>query len=204
MPSSLRIMIAEDQTMVRQALVSLLELEDDITVVAQAASGGEAVAMAHRYQPDVPSWTSRCRGGDGRRSPRRLGRKGSPGRSSSSSRRSGGPATWPLDGGQGSGFCSKTPRPPESYQGHQAGGAARSGSSTRPGRQRRWPRGEPADRAGDRGPVRRAGARGHLGPGGRAAPVPGTIRNHLSAAIQKLGARNRAEAVQVAERKGWF
>jgi two-component system, NarL family, response regulator DesR len=33
---------------------------------------------------------------------------------------------------------------------------------------------------------------------------PGTVRNHLSAAIQKLGARNRAEAVQIAERKGWL
>ncbi len=33
---------------------------------------------------------------------------------------------------------------------------------------------------------------------------PGTVRNHLSAAIQKLGARNRAEAVQTAQRKGWL
>lgn len=33
---------------------------------------------------------------------------------------------------------------------------------------------------------------------------PGTVRNHLSAAIQKLGARNRAEAVQIAQRKGWL
>ena len=32
----------------------------------------------------------------------------------------------------------------------------------------------------------------------------GTVRNHLSAAIQKLGARIRAEAVQIAERKGWL
>jgi two-component system, NarL family, response regulator DesR len=32
----------------------------------------------------------------------------------------------------------------------------------------------------------------------------GTVRNHLSAAIQKLGARNRAEAVQIAGRKGWL
>ncbi len=31
-----------------------------------------------------------------------------------------------------------------------------------------------------------------------------TVRNHLSAAIQKLGARNRAEAVQIAQRKGWL
>ena len=42
---TVRIMIAEDQTMIRQALVALLEMEDDITVVAQAASGNEAVAM---------------------------------------------------------------------------------------------------------------------------------------------------------------
>lgn len=32
----------------------------------------------------------------------------------------------------------------------------------------------------------------------------GTVRNHLSAAIQKLGARNRAEAVDIAQRKGWL
>jgi two-component system, NarL family, response regulator DesR len=33
---------------------------------------------------------------------------------------------------------------------------------------------------------------------------PGTVRNHLSAAIQKLGARNRAEAVEIAQHKGWL
>jgi two-component system, NarL family, response regulator DesR len=32
----------------------------------------------------------------------------------------------------------------------------------------------------------------------------GTVRNHLSAAIQKLGARNRAEAARIAEQKGWL
>lgn len=32
----------------------------------------------------------------------------------------------------------------------------------------------------------------------------GTVRNHLSSAIQKLGARNRAEAVRIAQDKGWL
>jgi two-component system response regulator DesR len=32
----------------------------------------------------------------------------------------------------------------------------------------------------------------------------GTVRNHLSAAIRKTGARNRAEAVSIAQRKGWL
>ncbi len=33
---------------------------------------------------------------------------------------------------------------------------------------------------------------------------PGTVRNHLSSAMQKLDARNRTEAVRVAEEKGWL
>jgi two-component system response regulator DesR len=32
----------------------------------------------------------------------------------------------------------------------------------------------------------------------------GTVRNHLSAAIGKTGARNRTEAVRTAERQGWL
>jgi two-component system response regulator DesR len=32
----------------------------------------------------------------------------------------------------------------------------------------------------------------------------GTVRNHLSAAIQKVGARHRAEAARIAEEKGWL
>jgi two-component system response regulator DesR len=30
------------------------------------------------------------------------------------------------------------------------------------------------------------------------------VRNYLSAAIQKLGAHDRADAVRIAEEKGWF
>ena len=33
---------------------------------------------------------------------------------------------------------------------------------------------------------------------------PGTVRNHLSSVMQKLDARNRAEAVRIAEEKGWL
>ena len=32
----------------------------------------------------------------------------------------------------------------------------------------------------------------------------GTVRNYLSAAIQKLGAHNRVEAARIAEQKGWL
>lgn len=32
----------------------------------------------------------------------------------------------------------------------------------------------------------------------------GTVRNHLSAAIQKLGAQTRAEAARLADERGWL
>ena len=69
-------MIAEDQTMVRQALVALLELEDDITVVAEAASGDEAIVMARRYQPDVALLDIEMPGPDGLEVARQLGKDG--------------------------------------------------------------------------------------------------------------------------------
>jgi two-component system response regulator DesR len=46
-------MIAEDQAMVRGALATLLELEDDISVVAQVARGDEVVPVALAANPDV-------------------------------------------------------------------------------------------------------------------------------------------------------
>jgi hypothetical protein len=35
-------------------------------------------------------------------------------------------------------------------------------------------------------------------------PSEGTVRNYLSTAIRKLGARNRREAIEVANEKGWL
>jgi two-component system, NarL family, response regulator DesR len=49
----MRILLAEDQTMFRTALASLLDLEPDFEVVAQIARGDEIVAAAREAQPDV-------------------------------------------------------------------------------------------------------------------------------------------------------
>ncbi len=51
--TSIRVLIAEDQTMLRGALAALLDLEPDITVVAQAANGHEALKLARDLAPDV-------------------------------------------------------------------------------------------------------------------------------------------------------
>lgn len=50
---SIRLMIAEDQAMIRQAFVALLEQESDIDVAATAADGAEAIAAARAFRPDV-------------------------------------------------------------------------------------------------------------------------------------------------------
>ncbi len=49
----IRVLLAEDQTMLRGALSQLLELEPDITVIAQAANGREAQRLAREHVPDV-------------------------------------------------------------------------------------------------------------------------------------------------------
>ncbi|MER7498991.1 response regulator transcription factor [Nonomuraea pusilla] len=49
----IRILIADDEHLVRGALAALLDLEDDLTVVAEAATSDEAVRLARERRPDV-------------------------------------------------------------------------------------------------------------------------------------------------------
>ncbi|PEP61912.1 MULTISPECIES: response regulator transcription factor [Bacillus] len=49
----IRIIIAEDQRMLRGALGALLDLEDDIEVVGQAENGEEALKLIEKLQPDI-------------------------------------------------------------------------------------------------------------------------------------------------------
>jgi len=51
--SKIRVLLAEDQTMLRGALSALLELEPDITVVAQAPNGRDAFRLARDLSPDI-------------------------------------------------------------------------------------------------------------------------------------------------------
>jgi DNA-binding NarL/FixJ family response regulator len=50
---TIRVLIADDQEMVRSGLRFILEDQPDITVVAEAADGADAVAQARRLRPDV-------------------------------------------------------------------------------------------------------------------------------------------------------
>ncbi|MHB8064615.1 MAG: response regulator [Ruminiclostridium sp.] len=51
--NKIKVLIADDHAMVRQGLKTILELEEDIDVVAQAANGEEAVFRARAQKPDV-------------------------------------------------------------------------------------------------------------------------------------------------------
>jgi two-component system response regulator DesR len=157
---TVRIMIAEDQTMVRQALVALLELESDIEVVAEAGNGDEALAMARKHEPDVVVLDIEMPGPSGIEVASQLTKTG---------------------------FSGKV---------------VIVTTFDRPGYLRA------AISAGASGfLLKDAPAAGHgaiADIAGRLHLSPGTVRNHLSAAIQKLGARNRAEAVEIAQRKGWL
>lgn len=50
---TIRVLIAEDQAIVRRGLRLLLESQPDITVVAEAADGPEAISLAREHRPDV-------------------------------------------------------------------------------------------------------------------------------------------------------
>jgi two-component system, NarL family, response regulator DesR len=50
---TIRVVLAEDQAMVLGALAALLDLEPDISVVAQARNGREALEAVHLHHPDV-------------------------------------------------------------------------------------------------------------------------------------------------------
>ncbi|MFJ7203431.1 response regulator [Streptomyces sp. NPDC098789] len=52
-PGPIRVLIADDQPLVRRGLALILGPDPDIVVVAEAGDGEEAVALAHRHHPDV-------------------------------------------------------------------------------------------------------------------------------------------------------
>jgi len=197
-------MIAEDQTMVRQALVALLGLEPDIDVVAQAADGHEALAMARKFQPDVVVLDIEMPGPSGIEVARELSSGGFAGnvvivttfdrpgylRAAMTAGASG----FLLKDAPASDLASAI----RSVAAGQrvvdpslAAAALAQGDSPLTDRET-----EVLAASAGHDAIADIAERLHLS--------NGTVRNHLSAAIQKLGARNRAEAFEIAQQKGWL
>jgi DNA-binding NarL/FixJ family response regulator len=62
---TIRVLIADDQAMVRSGLRHILAAQPGITVVGEAADGAEAVALGRELRPDVCWLTSGCPGWTG-------------------------------------------------------------------------------------------------------------------------------------------
>jgi DNA-binding NarL/FixJ family response regulator len=61
----IKVLLADDQALVRAGFRALLDAQDDIDVVGEASDGDEAVAMARRFGPDVVLMDIRMPGTDG-------------------------------------------------------------------------------------------------------------------------------------------
>ena len=68
----IRVVLADDQVLVRAGFRALLDAQNDIDVVGEASDGGEAVDLVGRMQPDIVLMDIRMPGIDGLEATRRL------------------------------------------------------------------------------------------------------------------------------------
>jgi two-component system, NarL family, response regulator DesR len=200
----IRVLIAEDQAMVRGALASLLALDDDIEVVAEVERGDHVLAAARAHSVDVALLDIEMPGLDGISAAAELTRELPDTRTLilTTFGRTGYVRRAIESGAQG--FLLKD-APAE-----QLADAIRDVDA---GRRVIDPGLAAAAIADGVSPLTErehdvlAAATKHATAAEIAAFLylsEGTVRNYLSAAIRKLGARNRAEAIGIAEEKGWL
>jgi two-component system response regulator DesR len=200
----IRVLLAEDQAMVRGALASLLGLEEDLEVVGEAGRGDEVLAAARRCAPDVALLDIGLPGLDGLEVAALLrdelpdvrvvmlttfNRPGYLRRAMEA-----GAAGFLLKDAPAAELASAI----RAAAGGQrvvdpglAAAALSQGENPLTAREQ-----EVLDQARRHGTVAELAAAVHLS--------PGTTRNHLSAIMQKLDAHSRIEAIRVAEERGWL
>jgi two-component system response regulator DesR len=202
--TAIRVLLAEDQAMIREALAALLSFEDDIEVVAQVGRGDEVTAAALASKPDVALLDIEMPGMDGLTAAAALS-QACPGTKIVILTTFGRPGYLrrAMEAGA-SGFVVKdspadrlarTIRQVLSGQRvidpELAAAALSEGASPLTPRER-----DVLAASQDGATIAEIAAALYLS--------EGTVRNYLSACIQKTGARNRTEALRVAEERGWL
>jgi two-component system response regulator DesR len=203
-PGKIRLLLADDQALVRSALAALLELEDDFEVVAQAGRGDEVVAIALAVRPDVALLDIEMPGLDGLAAAAAL-RTALPGCRVIILTTFGRPGYLRRAMESGAlGFVVKDTEAEQLadavrrvFRGERvvdpalAAATLAGGASPLTGRER------------DVLVASRDGAT-VADIAGKLFLSEGTVRNYLSAAIAKTGTRNRVEAVRTADGRGWL
>ncbi len=200
----IRVLLAEDQAMVRGALAALLSREQDIEVVAEVARGDEVVQAASTSQPDVALLDIEMPGGSGLQAAQALrqslpschivilttfGRTGYLHRAMES-----GAVGFLLKDAPAKTLAAALRRV---MHGERVVDPDLALSALSEGNNPLTPREREVLTAALFGASLAEIAT-------RLVLSEGTIRNHLSAAMQKLGAQNRMEAARLAEQKGWL
>jgi two-component system response regulator DesR len=200
----IRLLLADDQNLVRTALAALLDLEDDFEVIAQVSRGDEVVAAALLARPDIALLDIEMPGMDGLAAAAALSHElpscriimltafARPGylRRAMEAGASGfvvkdAPAEQLADA------VRRVARGERVVDPGLAAATLAGGTSPLTGRER-----DVLVAARDGATVADISAKLFL--------TEGTVRNYLSAAIAKTGVRNRVAAIRVADERGWL
>jgi two-component system, NarL family, response regulator DesR len=199
----IRVVIAEDQSMILGALAALLDIEPDLEVVGQAATGPEAVALVMRMRPDILLTDIEMPGLTGLDVAAELRTQGSAARViilTTFARA--GYLRRALDVGA-SGYLLKdapSAQLAEAIRRVAAGGRAIDPTLAAEA----WSEPDPlTDRERQVLRLSDEGLSGEL-IARQLKLSEGTVRNYLSEAIGKLGAANRIEAARIARQRGWL
>lgn len=204
MTESIKVLLADDENLIRSALAMMLSLEDDIVVVAEAESGDAAVVAASELRPDVVVLDLQMVGIDGIETAQQITRS-VPGCAAIIVTSHGRPGYLKKALAAGvRGFLPKTTSATtlaEVVRSVHSGGryvdpslaAEAIGAGDSPLTPREA---DVLEYAADGASIEQIASRAHLS--------AGTTRNYLSSAAGKLGAANRHEAAVIARRHGWI
>ncbi len=202
--TTIRVLLADDQALVRGALAALLDMEPDITVAAQAGSGAEVLALATAHRVDVALLDIQMPGMDGLQAAAQL-RDHLPGCKVLMVTTFDRPGY--LRAALDAGACGFLVKDTPSEELAAAVRRVHSGGRVVDPQLAERSRGHGENPLTER--ERQVLSRARAG-----TPVAqiaaglflsvGTVRNHLSSAIGKTGAANRIEAAHVAHAQGWI